>query len=1638
MPSLIRRSTSPSKSSSQNVKKSKTDRRQMAPTKTCATNVARASRCSEVEEVVGDSKHHEPTRTVCAKEPSFLGHVSENGSRKQTTTTTTTNPKQTSSAPSRRNHPSKGNGAGSKVFGCEQPSVYAYDLCRQSSSSSSAMIRTNRNMSDGNKASMIHTHLKEEEHSEVENESSDNDSYRPIIQTTKSMRSKNKFGETMTTNVKVDDSALIHRPQTRANEKKVTTRTKQGSRRSYYKSRIEIIDSDDETSKSSRSSSPPLRKSLRSSKFSGTMNDSKVKADVDGDDDDDDDLISSIELPEDSKKNHRDCKSSSNRRKISTNTTTYKSDESSLNSQMDQDDESYDEEAESSSVGSFHSWDEKSPSRVSRNNGIKRKAGTRTSSRRRVVYHDSPMLSASSSIASKESAKSSPTPSPSRRNGKSPSKRLKRSAKHPKVESQIQTPTSPRHDANISSGDNSASGESNTEEEEEEVVGLLPIHRIIASRTETIRTWHKVCQTMHTSEIMNGSRWSQEKKQDCNTEERFLVKWRDLSYLHCTWETESDLLLCENKKLYLGTFRRKSIGGLIFDEEERGDGEFMNPCLVEIDRIVEIDEEEMTSLKNKAKEAKALHGMIFDMDDPNYHSGAGRQFLVKWKNTPYSDLSYEFERDLIVYDVEYESHVKSFQERKKKPSKEEVRKARNESEKEKRRLYKIFGDRTSSTDEARDAMVKSYQTEISKRDYRNHGELRDYQVEGVSWLISNYINRRSSILADEMGLGKTIQCAAFLHELATSMKHRGPYLIVAPLSTLQHWYRELSVWTNLNTVIYHGSATDRDRIREFELVYEEDRPTTVRQNARYLAKCAAQMNPKYKETWMAHVILTTPDILVADDFSELTAIRWEVLILDEAHRLKNHRSKLACNLRDSKFQFNHSVLMTGTPIQNNMTELWALLNIVDPSNFEDLDHFLSKYEDMKSKEELDELHQNIEPYILRRLKEDVEKSVPPKEETLIEVELSTVQKQYYRALYEKNIKFLHRKRKKGYEKASLNNLAMQVRKCCCHPFLLNGVESDLRATEEKTSKSQIDEGDFIARSSGKLIFLDKLLPRLFENGHRVLIFSQFKIMLDILEDYLNARKRSFERIDGSITGAKRQRAIDRFQMADSSGKNSPSVMLLSTRAGGVGINLTAADTVILYDSDWNPQSDIQAQARCHRIGQTKDVKVYRLLSRKTYEMQMFHKSSLKLGLDQAILNRIENGQTRNNNMMTGDEIERLLRYGAFDLFKEDKDGLSEKESNEFVEQDLDTILARRSKVVVQENTGSNSKAAGGVFSKASFKVNKNGAMLDDIDIDDPRFWEKVIGKEVQDEEEIINSKRQRTKKNYSELEYDRKLNSELNEKRTFYESDHDDDGSVSIADLQSVDEEDSDSDDEKESISQVPLPLSKVSHQQKETTFRDESCSASSGLIIPAAIHPTTIHCNTAPHIQQPLHLQSRRFHTEMARAGMIPVSIPVRPLVGRYGVNHGASVNGQIRASIPQSAINSNVTVLGGPLSASGQQAARGTHTVSVTYNYDVQRQENLLLQSRHHFETNQRVPPCMYNGMRTRPVVQTASTVQRDEGIRLQMAITVQREEARRITVQREEALRIEREKYLAMLSSTPLSDILQDLQGNAKSNV
>jgi len=935
---------------------------------------------------------------------------------------------------------------------------------------------------------------------------------------------------------------------------------------------------------------------------------------------------------------------------------------------------------------------------------------------------------------------STPISNPNKNNVKSPA--IKHKSRRHVVH--VEVPVSD-NDSNDDYDDNDDSSEVDEDYESEEE---LKVGRIVASKTETLAKWKEICETMNTSEIEEGSRWFQNTKttteSDNTYEERFLIKWDDLSYIHCSWETERDLLdQIERAKTLIKTFFKKAINGYYYDVDERGDGEFFDPALTQIERILEIVQPENTNTTNDTTK----YGIIMDTKHPDYQSGTGRQFLIKWSGSDYVAAKFEFERDLLLNDIEYEEHLQAFIKRNKKPNNTEMKKLHSNSDQSCRKLYKIFGEKFSMKKEDRETKIKHFQDTLMKQVFKNGGQLRDYQVEGISWLLSNYLNKRNSILADEMGLGKTIQTVVYINSVATTLYKRGPFLVVAPLSTIAHWYREFTSWTNMNTIVYHGSAKNREHIREFEFAYEKDRPRCVGLNQSFLKKCHRVNAFKWEKTWMVDVVITTPELLVADDYAELSHVSWEVLVVDEAHRMKNNTSRFASNLREGRFKFERSLLLTGTPIQNNMNELWALLNFIDPETFDSVDQFLESYGSITEKEQMDDLHESIRPYILRRLKEDVEKSVPPKEETVVEVELTILQKQYYRALYEKNVQFLHRNHRKALDGPSINNLAMQLRKCCNHPYLLRGVELEVRTQENKANGGVEDEGDFLVKASGKLVFLDKLLPWLRDDGHRVLIFSQFKIMLDILEDYLNLRQFKYERIDGSITGHKRQNAIDRFQEKGDP-KTLPFVMMLSTRAGGVGINLTAADTVVIFDSDWNPQNDLQAQARCHRIGQTKDVKVYRLLTRKTYELQMFHMSSLKMGLDQAVLQGLENN---NDNTMTKEEVEKLLRHGAYDIFNEEKTGTANTESEEFMAQDINSILERRTKVVIHGSK--EEKQGGSTFSKATFKAgNSDGVEADNVDIDDPEFWKKVVGeaKKEDDSSNLQNKKRKRKATDYTE------------------------------------------------------------------------------------------------------------------------------------------------------------------------------------------------------------------------------------------------------------------------------------------------
>ena len=652
--------------------------------------------------------------------------------------------------------------------------------------------------------------------------------------------------------------------------------------------------------------------------------------------------------------------------------------------------------------------------------------------------------------------------------------------------------------------------------------------------------------------------------------------------------------------------------------------------------------------------------------------------------------------------------------------------------------------------------------------YKDGLKLRPYQVEGLNWLNFCWFQRRSCILADEMGLGKTVQAVSFLEHLKTRQNVRGPFLVIAPLATLEHWKREFESWTDLNVVLYHASEGGRET-REMIQKYEWHYPTGTREQQRLI---------KF------NVLLTSYE-LVSSDFDDLFPIDWRCIIVDEAHRLKNLDSQLALSLNE--YHFDHLVLMTGTPLQNDMLELWALLHFIEPENFSNAQAFVDQFGQMTDANSLAALHDRLRPYMLRRLKEDVEKSIPAKEETIVNVELTIKQKKYYRAIFERNRGVLTGGLKKSNGKVgvtgekrksgpSLINLEMQMRKCCCHPYMIDGVEANetdecfKKSIAEGKATTRANEIEHMIHCSGKMILLHKLFPKLRKEGHRILIFSQFRGMLGLIGLLLEYHGLRYERLDGMVRGIERQRAIDRFDT-----DTDIFAFLLSTKAGGVGLNLQSADTVIIYDSDWNPQNDIQAQARAHRIGQTKSVRVYRLVTNKTYEAEMFARASRKLGLSTAVFRHgslegnttgsleddVDDQSTNSGGMMSlltmdKDEVEMLLRYGAYAIL--DKDDSS---AEQFTEATIDKLLEKSTTIRYGGKTDDNPRNSNDKdndstqgssststtttttttnatrtsetkkssvpslsLAKASFMASTEDG---DVNFGDENFWEKVLG-----------------------------------------------------------------------------------------------------------------------------------------------------------------------------------------------------------------------------------------------------------------------------------------------------------------------
>lgn len=537
-----------------------------------------------------------------------------------------------------------------------------------------------------------------------------------------------------------------------------------------------------------------------------------------------------------------------------------------------------------------------------------------------------------------------------------------------------------------------------------------------------------------------------------------------------------------------------------------------------------------------------------------------------------------------------------------------------------------------------------------------NGKLRDHQLIGLNWLISLYELGINGILADEMGLGKTIQTIAFLAYLNEYKNIKGYHLIVCPNSVMGNWMKEFKKWL--------------PNVRVVKLVpRKETRDETL-----------AEVNKRNFD-----VCLTSYEG-ISICRKELSKVHWKYIIVDEAHRLKNDESVLSKHLRS--FKTDLKLLMTGTPLQNNLRELWSLLNFILPELFNDAELFenyvnrdkeLTQEEvEQKHIELITALHRILRPFLLKRTKEVLKQSLPPKKEVHVYLGLTPVQVKLYRnILLKKSI---------SADTGTMKNVLMQLRKCCNHPYLFEGVEEE----------GLPPLGDHLITVSGKMIVLDKLLTKLY-GGHQVLIFSQFTTMLDILEDYLIYKEYKYCRIDGETFIEDRERQLEEFVEPGSD----KFVFLLSTRAGGLGINLASADTVVLYDSDWNPQVDLQAMDRAHRIGQRNPVKVYRLISESTIEEKIIERQRVKLKWDNLVI--LKGKMAQQLNKLNKNEMKDLLQFGANDIFK--------AEGGTFKDEDIDALLHRGEQKTAE------------MIGKVDSYMEKNGDKLFDLGIDSINIYE---------------------------------------------------------------------------------------------------------------------------------------------------------------------------------------------------------------------------------------------------------------------------------------------------------------------------
>ncbi|KAK5912027.1 hypothetical protein CesoFtcFv8_001942 [Champsocephalus esox] len=814
-------------------------------------------------------------------------------------------------------------------------------------------------------------------------------------------------------------------------------------------------------------------------------------------------------------------------------------------------------------------------------------------------------------------------------------------------------------------------------------------------------------------------------------EREFYVKWAGLSYWHCSWVSELQLELYH--AVMYRNYQRKN------DMDEPPPFDYGS------------GEEELNNEKRRSKDPQyaAMEGRFYRYGikpewlvmhrivNHSFDKDGDVHYLIRWRDLPYDQSTWEGDD----FDVpEYEIHKASFWDHREQILGEDqrplvVRKGKKLKEDHQKREVPP------------DAPIIDPTIKFEHQPWyinATGGTLHPYQLEGLNWLRFSWAQGTDTILADEMGLGKTVQTIVFLYSLYKEGHSKGPFLVSAPLSTIINWEREFEMWApDFYVLTYTGDKDSRAIIRENEFTFEDS-----------AVKSGRKVFRMKKDTPIKfHVLLTSYELITIDQ-AILGSITWACLVVDEAHRLKNNQSKFFRILNGYKIYYK--LLLTGTPLQNNLEELFHLLNFLTPIRFNNLEGFLEEFADISKEDQIKKLHDLLGPHMLRRLKVDVFKNMPSKTELIVRVELSPMQKKYYKFILTRNFEALNSK--SGGNQVSLLNIMMDLKKCCNHPYLF-----PVAAVEAPVSSTGSYDGNQLVKSSGKVTLLQKMLRKLKDEGHRVLIFSQMTKMLDLLEDFLEFEGYKYERIDGGVTGGLRQEAIDRF--------NAPGAQqfcfLLSTRAGGLGINLASADTVIIYDSDWNPHNDIQAFSRAHRIGQNRKVMIYRFVTRGSVEERITQVAKRKMMLTHLV---VRPGLGSKTGSMSKQELDDILKFGTEELFKDEIEAARAMGDNKDCEEgnvihyDDDAIsnLLDRSRDTTEDTEVQNTNEYLSSFKVAQYVVKEEEGeeevereIIKQEENVDPDFWEKLLRHHYEQQQEDLarnlgKGKRIRKQVNYND------------------------------------------------------------------------------------------------------------------------------------------------------------------------------------------------------------------------------------------------------------------------------------------------